>query len=172
MVYKVEYTIGLYPIKERLFMRKVVLTLAIITLILVPVAATNSFALGLNLGTNTGLGVQYQMKDFDVVGNVGYGFLNNGYISIDAAASYKVAEFNINKARFDVTAGVGGLLGILLDSEEKLSVAVIAPVGLKYSLANKDWPLDFYFRVFPGIRILPEVGFAWGANIAALWRFN
>ena len=153
-------------------MRKVVLTLAIITLILVPVAATNSFALGLNLGTNTGLGVQYQMNDFDVVGNVGYGFLNNGYISVDAAASYKVADFSINKAHFDVTAGIGGLLGISLDSEEKLSVAVILPVGLKYSLANKDWPLDFYFRVFPGLKVFKGVDFVWGANVAALWRFN
>ncbi|HPZ15677.1 MAG TPA: hypothetical protein PLX25_03340 [Sphaerochaeta sp.] len=152
-------------------MRKVVLTLAIITLILVPVAATNSFALGLNLGTNTGLGVQYQMNDFDVVGNVGYGLLN-GFISVDAAASYKVADFSINKARFDVTAGVGGYVGIPLDSDSKLSLAVIVPVGLKYSLANKDWPLDFYLRFSPGVQVLDEVKFFWGANVAALWRFN
>lgn len=152
-------------------MRKVFLTLVIITLILVPVTANNSFALGLNLGTNMGLGVQYQMKDFDLVGNVGYGLLK-GFLSVDAAASYKVTDFTVGKARIDVTAGAGGLVGVPLTKDGGLAVAAIVPVGLKYSMPNKDVPLDFYLRVSPGVQILPEIDFYWGANLAVLWRFN
>ncbi len=92
-------------------MRKVLLTVVVITLILVPVSAKNSFAVGVNLGTNMGAGVQYQMKDFDLVGNVGYGLLH-GVLSVDAAASYTVTNFTINKVRIDVTGGVGGYLGV------------------------------------------------------------
>ncbi|HOQ93880.1 MAG: hypothetical protein QM434_08185 [Spirochaetota bacterium] len=152
-------------------MRKVLLTVVVITLILVPVSAKNSFAVGVNLGTNMGAGVQYQMKDFDLVGNVGYGLLH-GVLSVDAAASYTVTNFTINKVRIDVTGGVGGYLGVPFTTDGDLAVSVIVPVGLKYSMPNKDVPLDFYLRVSPGLQVLPELDFVWGANLAVLWRFN
>lgn len=157
--------------KEGSFMKKASLIVVIITLILIPVTAKNSVALGLNLGTNMGLGVQYQMKGVDLVGNVGYGLLH-GVISVDAAASYTVTDFTIGKARIDVTAGAGGYVGVPLTKDGDVSVSALVPVGLKYSMPNQDVPLDFYLRVSPGIQILPKVDFAWGANVAVLWRFR
>ncbi len=152
-------------------MRKIVLTVVVITLILVPVSAKNSFSAGLNLGTNMGVGLQYQMKDFDLVGNVGYGLLH-GALSVDAAASYKATDFTINKVRIDVTAGIGANIGVPLATDGELAVSAIVPIGLKYSMPNKDVPLDFFLRVSPGVQILPKLDFVWGANLAVLWRFN
>ncbi len=59
-----------------------------------------------------------------------------------------------------------------LTTDGDLAVSVIVPVGLKYSMPNKDVPLDFYLRVSPGFQVLPELDFVWGANLAVLWRFN
>lgn len=158
-------------------MKKVLLALILVTLVLVPATAAtegvskSDFAVGLNLGTNTGVGVQYRMNDFDLIGNIGFD-LFNGYLSVDAAANYKVAEFNIEEAQFDVTVGGGAYVGIPLESSKDLGLAVIVPVGIVYSMNNADFPLDFYLRIAPGIRILPDVGFHIGGYLGALWRFN
>ena len=158
-------------------MKKVLLALILVALVLVPVTAATErasktdLAVGLNLGTNSGVGVQYRMNDFDLIGNLGFD-LFNGYLSVDAAANYKVAEFNIEKAQFDVTVGGGAYLGIPIESGAKLGLAAIIPVGIVYSMNNNDFPLDFYLRIAPGISILPDVGFHVGGYLGALWRFN
>ncbi len=154
-------------------MKKVLFTLLAVMLVLAPVSAKNDVAVGVNLGTNMGVGFQYQMKDFDLVGNVGYSLLDlqNPHLSVDAAASYKVYEFAINKAKFDVTVGLGGSANIPFTQGGGFGVAALVPVGLRYSLDAKNVPLDFILRVSPGVQILPKVGFGWGANLAVLWRF-
>ncbi|MCK9548163.1 MAG: hypothetical protein RBS49_00700 [Sphaerochaeta sp.] len=152
-------------------MRKTVLVLLVMTLVLVPVSAKNSFAAGVNLGSNAGLGFQYRLSDFDLVGNIGYGFFD-GYLSVDAAASYKVTDFKIEQAAFDVTVGGGAYVGIPVSGAKSLGLAVIVPVGLKYSLDNPDLPLDFYLRLAPGYWIKPTPYFYMGGYIGALWRFN
>ncbi|MDD3423209.1 hypothetical protein, partial [Sphaerochaeta sp.] len=131
----------------------------------------SKYAVGLNLGTNTGVGVQYRMNDFDIVGNLGFGFLD-GYLSFDVAANYKVTEFEIEKAKFDVTVGGGAYVGIPIESGAKLGLAAIAPVGVMYSLDNNDVPLDFYLRIAPGLWLLPDVSFHFSGYVGALWRFN
>jgi hypothetical protein len=153
-------------------MRKVFLALVLLALIVVPVTAKSTFAAGVNLGTNMGAGLQFQVDDFDIVANVGYNLLSSGYLSVDAAASYTATSFDVGSARIDVTAGLGAAAGFAFTTGTKPSVAAIAPIGLKYSLDNNDVPLDFYLRVSPGLQILPKIGFAWGANLAVLWRFN
>ncbi len=152
-------------------MKKVVFAILAVMLVLVPVSAQSNFALGLNLGTNMGVGFQFQMKDFDLVGNVGYSLVDAKHLSVDAAASYKVADFAISKAQFDVTAGIGGYVNIPFSDQASLGAAVLVPVGVKYSLANKNVPLDFILRLSPGLRILPDLGFGFGGNLAILWRF-
>jgi hypothetical protein len=163
--------------KGRMRMKKVLLALILVALIVVPVtaatggAAKSDLAVGLNLGTNTGVGVQYRMNDFDIVGNLGFGFLD-GYLSFDVAANYKVTEFEIEKAKFDVTVGGGAYVGIPIKSGAKLGLAAIAPVGVMYSLDNNDVPLDFYLRIAPGLWLLPDVSFHFSGYVGALWRFN
>ncbi|MGE4468233.1 hypothetical protein [Sphaerochaeta sp.] len=156
-------------------MKKVLLAVLLLAMVLLPATAAEGvsktdLAVGLNLGTNTGVGVQYRMNDFDVIGNVGFGFLNGSHLSVDAAANYKVAEFNIEKAQFDVTVGGGAAISIPFD-ESKMGLAAIVPVGLVYSMNNQDFPLDFYLRIAPGIAILPDVDAYFGGYVGALWRF-
>lgn len=157
-------------------MKKVLLAVLLLAMVLLPATAAErasktDLAVGLNLGTNTGVGVQYRMNDFDVIGNVGFGFIGGSSLSVDAAANYKVAEFNIEKAQFDVTVGGGAALSIPFEEGKKLGLAAIVPVGIVYSMDNKDLPLDFYLRLAPGVSILPDVGFHMGGYIGALWRF-
>lgn len=149
---------------------KRIIIIAILALVVVfPVAAAStSYALGLNIGTGAGLAGQFQMDKFKLNVNLGYGFVNK-HVTADVWADYQVYEFNINKARFGVTAGAGANLGI---AEKVFRLAVIVPVGLVYRLENQNFPLDFYLRVQPGVTVLPDVGFHIDAYIGAVWRFK
>ncbi|NCC11268.1 MAG: hypothetical protein EOM31_12405, partial [Bacteroidia bacterium] len=155
------------------------LALILVALIVVPVtaatggAAKSDLAVGLNLGTNTGVGVQYRMNDFDIVGNVG---LENfgGTLAADVAANYAVYDFNIEKAKFDVTVGVGLAMSLPF-ADGNISLGVIIPFGLFYSMDNNDFPLDFYLRVGPSIRLIKgdKANLIGGYGVlGALWRFN
>jgi len=162
--------------RRRVRMKKVLLAVLLLAMVLLPATAAErasktDLAVGLNLGTNSGVGVQYRMNDFDVIGNVGFGFLGGNNLSVDAAANYKVTEFYIENAQFDVTVGGGAALSIPFEDDKELGLAAIVPVGIVYNLDSMDFPLDFYLRVAPGIRILPEVEAYLGGYIGALWRF-
>ncbi|MFA6784452.1 MAG: hypothetical protein WC136_10390 [Sphaerochaeta sp.] len=162
--------------------KKMFLVLFLVALVLAPAAsatlttssaANSKYAVGLNLGTNTGVGFQYRMnREFDVIGNLGLNNFGLKYLSFDVAANYKVYEFSIEKADFDVTVGVGPYVGIPIDAESKVALSVLAPVGLVYSINDNDIPLDLYLRIAPGLKILPEIGFGFSGYLGALWRFN
>ncbi len=153
-------------------------------LVLVPVSSAtwrtsnssqSKFALGLNLGTNTGLGFQYRAnRDFDVIGNLGLNNLGVSHLSFDMAANYKINEFYIDRADFDVTMGIGANVGIPLDDGHGVNFSVLVPFGIVYHFT--EVPIDMYIRIAPGVRILHEgnvdinVGFS--GFIGALWRFD
>ncbi|MGE4583494.1 MAG: hypothetical protein AB7C91_02510 [Sphaerochaeta sp.] len=158
-------------------MKKVLLALILVALVLIPVAAATEgtaqtdLAIGLNLGTSASISGQYRMDNFDIIANLGFGFLSD-YLSVDGAANFKVAEFDIDKAHFNVTVGGGAYIGIPLSSGKGFGLAAIAPVGVVYNLENKDVPLDLYLRVVPGLWITPNIDFYYDAYIGAMWRFN
>jgi hypothetical protein len=55
-----------------------------------------------------------------------------------------------------------------------LSLEAIIPVGLFYSMNNDDFPLDFYLRVGPTVRIIKGDKsnlFGGYGVLGALWRF-
>ena len=164
--------------------RTYLVVFTLLVLILVPVAsapfggssaAYSKFALGLNLGTNTGLGFQYRAnRDFDVIGNLGFNDFGNSHLSFDVAANYKIGQFNIDRAEFDVTMGGGVNVGIPLKAESGFDFAVLVPFGVVYHFTEA--PIDVYFRLAPGFQIVKgdEVGFGFGFSgfLGALWRFN
>ncbi|MBI9094606.1 MAG: hypothetical protein JEY71_06970 [Sphaerochaeta sp.] len=138
-------------------------------------AAYSKFALGLNLGTNTGLGFQYRAnRDFDVIGNLGLNNLGVSHLSFDMAANYKFNEFRIDRADFDMTMGIGANVGLPLDDSHGVFFSVLVPFGIVYHFESV--PMDMYVRIAPGLRILNEgnvdinVGFS--GFIGALWRFD
>lgn len=163
--------------------RKMLLVMILVALVLVPAtsaslstsrASQSKFALGLNLGTNTGLGFQYRAnRDFDFIGNLGLNNFGVDYLSFDLAANYKIAEFSIEKADFDVTMGVGGFVGIPLN-KGGVKLSALVPFGVVYHF--NEVPIDTYIRIAPGLRILKEgvvdLGLGFSGYIGALWRFN
>lgn len=164
---------------------RTILIVALLALILAPVTAApfknatsgsySKYALGLNVGTNTGLGFQYKVnRDFDITGNLGLNNFNTNSLSFDAAATYKIAEFNIDKAKFDVTLGLGGNVGIPLVSGGSFNVSALVPVGVTYHFTNV--PIDVYLRVAAGVKIIDSgalnIGFDYGAFLGGLWRFD
>jgi hypothetical protein len=167
-------------------MKRFFFVLVLVVLILVPAtsatlqtssAANSKYAVGLNLGTNTGIGFQYRMNDkFDVIGNLGLRNFGIHKLALDAAANFKVYEFSIEKADFVVTLGLGGYLGIPIQSGYKMDLAVLVPVGLVYSIDKDIVPIDLYFRLAPGAMIIKDgtTGFDFGISsyLGALWRFN
>lgn len=167
-------------------MKKVFFVLVLVALILVPAtsatfttssAANSKYAVGLNLGTNTGVGFQYRMGDkFDVIGNLGLRNFGVSKLALDAAANFKVYEFSIQDFDFDVTVGGGLYLGIPIQSGYKVDLAVLVPVGLVYSIDEDIVPIDVYFRLAPGAMLINNgtTGFDFGISsyLGALWRFN
>ncbi|HKL56851.1 MAG TPA: hypothetical protein VJ854_00505 [Sphaerochaeta sp.] len=160
------------------------IVLVLLVLILVPVTAApfngrsasySKFALGINLGTNTGLGFQYRAnRDFDVIGNLGFSNFGNSHLSFDVAANYKIGQFNIDRADFDVTLGGGVNVGIPLKDGQGFDFTVLFPFGIVYHFTEA--PIDVYIRLAPGFQIVKgdEVGFGFGFSgfLGALWRFN
>jgi hypothetical protein len=166
--------------KKRIFP----IVMVLLVLIVVPLssaslrtssAAYSKFALGLNLGTNTGLGFQYRAnRDFDVIGNLGLNNFGVSHLSFDMAANYKINEFYIDRADFDVTMGIGVNVGIPLDDNHGVNFSVLVPFGIVYHFT--EVPIDMYVRIAPGIRIINEgnvdVNVGFSGFIGALWRFD
>ena len=164
-------------------MKKTGLILLLVAMVLAPVAAIQTegvsdskFALGLNLGSNAGLAIQYQINpSIDLIANVSYGLLN-GYVGGDVAANFKVVDFGIKSNQGDLFLSVGGgaKIGVDVKNSTGVYIGAIVPVGLVYTLPQAPW--TFYLRVAPGINLLQanafKVGFTWDAYIGGMYCFN
>ncbi len=132
-----------------------VLVSLLVLLVLLPVMAApmekNSWSAGINLGSGVQSVGQYKINDeLDILVGLGLDFFSNAVVA-DATANYKITEFAIGKADFDVTVGGGVLLGFY---NSKVELALIVPVGITYKIADDIIPLDVYLRIGPTIRIL------------------
>lgn len=172
-------------------MKKRVLIIALlIALILVPVSAASyrgserdgAFGIGLNLGTNTGVGLKFGMGNFDILANVGllnFGIGEDGLsMSGDVAVSYNV--YTIDGGRnleFPITVGLGATTSFHFGDPFLFNLGVVVPVGIEYSFAqlNPDVPITVYLRLAPGVSLINgndfKVGFAFAGYLGALWMF-
>lgn len=138
-------------------------------------ADRNTLGVGLNLGTNTGVGFRYGYGPFDVIANVGFDFLKfgngNWALSFDVGASYQVYTIDGGRnLQFPITVGLIAAPGVTFGSSPSFNLSVMVPVGIEYTF--DDVPVTAYFRLAPGMKILPSVGFTCGAFIGALWNFD
>ena len=168
-------------------MKKRVLIIALlIALILVPVSAASyrgsekdgAFGIGLNLGTNTGVGLKFGMGDFDILANIG---LSNFQVSADRfslagdiAASYEVYDVDFGKGHhMPITVGGGVTMGFTIGDQFGLDLSVVVPVGVSYQIP--DFPMQFYLRLAPGVGIMRnsvvDPYFAFAGYLGALWMF-
>ena len=104
-------------------MKKAIVIIALVAMIIVPVAAKSvlpstekgGFAVGLELGQPTGITFDYKIDSkWDGYITAAFGFGNVSYIDAVVGGQYKVTDFNIDKAKFDVNVGVQAGVNILL----------------------------------------------------------
>ncbi len=166
-------------------MKKILIVLALVCLVAFPVMAANSYGVtdkntvgvGLNLGTNTGVGLRFGMGDFDVLANVGFDLLSMKALAGDAAVSYNVFTIDGGRdAQFPITVGAGVKSALHFDPVA-FDLGVIFPVGIEYNFAqlNSDVPITVYLRLAPGVNLLTlnefDPGFTMAGYIGALWNF-
>ena len=102
------------------------------------VAKKNSVGLGLNLGTNTGVGLRFGMGEFDVLANVGLNnFKFNPFtLSADASASYNVYTIDGGRnCKFPITVGAGVSTAMTFADGFGLDLSVLVPVGIEYTFS-------------------------------------
>ena len=137
-------------------MKKVLIVLALVALVLVPVAAKGATAIGGEFGEPTGITFRYDMEDkWDGYATVGGSFWgSHGYLNAAVGAEIKVADFNIDKAKFNVN--VGAQVGFDFSFNKDYAYTAIAArgtgsVSYDFTINNKS---DFtaYIRLGLGAR--------------------
>lgn len=161
--------------------KKVLLIALLVALILAPVTAASyrgsendgAFGVGLNLGTNTGVGLKFGFGDFDVLANIGLDKFSVDPFSLggDVAVSYEVYDFDFGGGHhMPLTVGVGASMGFVFSDPFAFNLSVLVPVGISYQIP--DFPMQFYLRLAPGLAILPNIDFGFAGYIGALWMFD
>lgn len=162
--------------------KKILIIVALICLVALPLMAAsyngvtkkNSVSVGLNLGTNTGVGMRFGMGDFDILANVGLNNFSANVLAGDVAASYLVYTIDGGRnLQFPITVGAGVTTALGFGNNVNFNIGAIVPVGIEYTF--KDVPVTLYLRLAPGVSILQankiKVGFDFAGYLGALWNF-
>lgn len=166
--------------------KRVLLIALLVALILAPVTAASyrgsendgAIGVGLNLGTNTGVGLKFGFGDFDVLANIGLADFNIGsdgfHLGGDVAVSYEVYDFDFGRGHhMPLTVGLGAKTGFDFAKTFGFDLAVVVPVGISYQIP--DFPMQFYLRLAPGLGLFNDsnfnLKFAFAGYIGALWMF-
>lgn len=131
----------------------------------------DSFGLGLNLGTNNGVIINYGLGKVDLEAIVGFGVIN-GSLDVEIAGNYCLIDFA--KGNFagsmPLTVGAEGYLSTDFDY---LGVGALVPVKLSYTFPKV--PMTLYLRVAPGVyfQLVDEfdAGFGIHGSIGATYNF-
>ena len=154
--------------------KKAIVLLIIAVLAITPAMAAprgssseGSVGVGLNLGTNTGLGLKFGMGKFDIVANVGLDVLHisNGNLSLGGAVGFQYEVYDIQidgPHHMPVTVGLLVPMGFTFGNQFAMHLGVQAMAGLEYMIP--DVPVLFYLRVGLGVdmRIVGGDGFDLG----------
>ena len=164
----------------------ILLVLAVIAVM--PLAAADrrgtseegAFGIGLNLGTNNGVGLKFGMGNFDIIANIGLDVLhvsNQGLgLGGDVGFQYEVYDIQIDGPHhMPVTVGLLVPMGFFFGSPFQMSLGVQAMAGLEYQIP--DVPVLFYLRVGLGIDMNVvgggnfKVGFGGSGALGVMYTF-
>lgn len=144
--------------KKRLLALFAVVALAVLptfAALSVPALKTTTkptWSVGVALGTTSGVTAKYRMnKDLTFAGTIGFAALN-GSLTGEGYGMYKVTDFNIDKAKFDVNVGAGAAVDVEFGNAAPFSVSALGVAELSYSF-NDQAPWDVALRVAPGIML-------------------
>lgn len=134
-----------------------------------------ALAVGINLGTNNGVAVNYGLGKFDLEGILGFGILN-GTLDAEAAANYKILDL-AKELKIDgtmpLTVGFGGGLWAKFGQPFQMGINALVPVKVSYTF--EDFPVNLYIRVAPGVGIQlvdsVKLSFAIQGSLGATYNF-
>lgn len=138
-------------------MKKVIIVLALVALAIVPLAAKGAAAVGVELGQPTGITFRYDMDGkWDGYATVAFRFgSKSAAIAAAIGGEYKVTDFNIDKAKFNVNVGIqsGAYIGIG-DNSGHITVPVLGTGSVAFDWTWKNVG-DFtaYIRLGLGVAI-------------------
>ena len=159
-------------------MKKALIVIALIVLVLVPVMAKEGFALGIELGEPTGVTFGYKVDDkWDGYVTAAVGFGKVSYLDAVCGAQFKVTDFKIGKAQFDVNVGGQAGINLLFGDANALAIAVRGTGSVSYDWTWKNVG-DFtaYLRLAFGARfkVSGEASldtFSWAGALGCVYHF-
>ncbi len=157
-------------------MKKAIVIVALVAMIIVPVAAKSilptqksSLAVGIELGQPTGVTVSYDIDSkWDGYITAAFGFgSNSGYIDAVLGGQYKAGEFKIEKAKFDVNVGLQAGAIINLGEGGGVGLAVRGTGSVSYDWTWKNVG-DFTAYLRAGVG--PKISFANEVKVDITWN--
>ena len=152
--------------------------LVLVAIVAMPLAAADSrgtseegaIGIGLNLGTNNGLGLKFGMGKFDIFADVGLSVIGGMGLGFDVGVSYEVYDADFGGGHhMPVTVGVMVPMAFRWNNPFAWDIGALAQVGLEYQIP--DVPVLFYLRVGLGVNFTiapefkPNVGGAGGIGV-------
>ncbi len=119
-------------------MKKALFVIALIALVVVPVAAKGIETIGLEVGEPTGIVAGYSIdKTWNGYTKIGLGFISGNKLDIITGAEYKIAEFKVEREKFDIN--VGGQTGLRINlGQTSVEMPLYATGAIAYDWRWKD----------------------------------
>ena len=132
-------------------MKKVLIVLALVALVLIPVAAKGAATIGGEVGYPMGITFGFKgEKGTNLYITAGFAPGAQAYIDAVAGMEFKVGEFNIDKAKFNVNAGAQAGIDFWLGDYNAMAIAARGTIGISHDFEKIDWTI--YFRAGVGVR--------------------
>ena len=132
-------------------MKKVLIVLALVALVLVPVAAEKATYVGGEIGYPMGVTFGFRgEKGTSLYLTAGAGYGSRTYFDIVAGMEFKVGEFKIDTEVFNMNAGAQAGIDLWVGDPSTMAVAIRGTFGISYDWKKIDWTT--YFRAGLGVR--------------------
>ena len=158
-------------------MKRILIVLALVAMVIMPVAARGNFSVGLEAGQPSGVTFGYQINDkIDGYVTGAFGFGSTSYIDAVAGAQYKVTSFSIKGVDFDVLAGaqIGALFYLGDASGVALTARATGTVAYNWTW-EKVGDFTAYLRAGIGARFglsgEAKTGLSWNAALGCVYHF-
>lgn len=154
-------------------MKKVVIVLALVVLVLVPVAAKGIGAIGLEAGDPSGITWKFDInKKWEGYAILGLGF--RGYLDAALGSQYKITEFQAGKLTFDVKVGgqVAALMHFGTYGYTQLAVRGTGAICYNFSIENTgDFTVYLRLALGPSFRLTNSFGvdFGWTSALGCVY---
>lgn len=122
-------------------------------------------SIGIFLGAPTGFSIGFSMNNSHVInGIVGWSFDKNPSFYLTTDYTYRW-NMDMRSGQLFLYAGIGGYIKLLQDIDLGLRV----PVGVSYF--TPTIPLEIFFELAPGMKLIPTTSPFLNGGLGIRWRF-